>query len=208
LTPEDDLKQGFTGRTSCRLNPGRLADKKNGMFGLLLLLISFLSLSAWTGEPTFGKNDLETVFFVNKSDDRNRVDYGLRLDSECHPKPDDDALFFYWREFENSPPVRIHDAGLLDGLAYGISTQRTVQKDAHGAEYLVRIKHFDRDITIKISREVDGKCMALASMTIAKVRARLESAFVQLGKVFSVEYVELHGKRVENGVEVAERLSQ
>ena len=46
----------------------------------------------------FGPRDVETVFFVTKSSDRNRVDYGIRLSERCAPV-NDDAMFPYWRDF-------------------------------------------------------------------------------------------------------------
>jgi hypothetical protein len=46
-----------------------------------------------------------TLFFISKSDDENRVDYGMRLDSKCAPYGDE-SVFPYWREFEPLPPVR------------------------------------------------------------------------------------------------------
>jgi len=81
----------------------------------------------------FGSHDIETVFFISKSDDRNRVDYGMRLTEHCAPM-NDDAVFPYWREFENSPPVRTHSLGMLEYVPYGFSEQRLVHRTLTGGD--------------------------------------------------------------------------
>jgi hypothetical protein len=67
--------------------------------------------SARAGDPSFDANDIETLFFIAKSDDRNRVDYGMRLDKHCAPVGEA-PVFPYWREFEPPPPVRTKPWGL------------------------------------------------------------------------------------------------
>ena len=67
---------------------------------LILLAISGAEES---GDPAWGPHDIQTVFFFSKSDDKNRVDYGLRLDANCRPVGEE-PLFPYWREFESEPP--------------------------------------------------------------------------------------------------------
>jgi hypothetical protein len=48
----------------------------------------------------FAPPDVRSVFFIAKSQNRNQVHYGIRLDRECNPigtRP----VFAYWRMFEN-----------------------------------------------------------------------------------------------------------
>jgi hypothetical protein len=73
----------------------------------------------------FGANDLPTLFFIAKSDDRNRVDYGMRLDSRCAPYGDE-PVFPYWREFEPPPPVRTRSMGSVvpSAMAMGVPATR------------------------------------------------------------------------------------
>ena len=87
--------------------------------------------NALAGEPKFGRNDLETLFFVSKSDDHNRVDYGMRLDDHCAPVGDE-PVFPYWREFEPPPPVRTKPMGAFSKMGYGISTQRVLRRTETG----------------------------------------------------------------------------
>src|SRR5215510_9294156 len=95
--------------------------------------------SAPANEPRFGANDLETLFFISKSDDKNRVDYGMRLDSRCAPSGEE-PVFPYWREFEPPPPVRTKPMSAFSKMGYGISTQRVVRRTAAGGETTIKLK--------------------------------------------------------------------
>src|SRR5450432_4841953 len=92
---------------------------------LLFAVVFFSPGDARADAMQFGAHDIETVFFISKSDDRNRVDYGIRLNDHCAPV-NDEAVFPYWREFENSPPVRTHSLGIFEYVPYGFSEQRLV----------------------------------------------------------------------------------
>jgi hypothetical protein len=160
-------------------------------------------------EPAFYRFDVPTVFFISKSDDRNRVDYGIRLDERCAPTKDD-AVFPYWREFENSPPVRVHPLGVFEFIPYGISEQRTLRKVATGGVHFLKLRQFDKTpITILTRREVDGRCSSQARALINGKEAELTFVYVKLGKggiTPSVDFVDVHGKDLDTGQEVSERL--
>jgi hypothetical protein len=160
-------------------------------------------------EPKFQRFDVETVFYISKSDDHNRVDFGIRLDERCVPK-NDDAVFQYWREFEKAPPVRTHGLGAFDFIAYGISEQRVLRKTPTGAVHFIRLRQFPKtpiDIVTKL--EADGHCSTQALWTINGKESGLTYVFVQLAKggIFpSVDFVDVHGRDLETGHEVTERL--
>src|ERR1022692_4639671 len=111
-------------------------------------LVSFVVLTtsgdARADTMQFGPHDVETVFFISKSDDHNRVDYGIRLNDHCAPVGDD-AVFPYWREFEH-PPVRTHSLGVFEYVPYGFSEQRLVHRTPTGGDQLVRLKQLERPI--------------------------------------------------------------
>lgn len=173
----------------------------------ILFILFILSPPARADFPNFGPYDVPTLFFINKSDDLNRVDYGLHLDSKCNPIPGDEALFFYWREFENSPPVRVHDTNFLDRIAYGIQSQHILQQRLDGTDYFVRLKKIDRDITIHIEKSGDQKCIAIAQMEIAGVpKSRLISTYVKLAGPLSVQYIEIHGIHPKTGAAIQEKI--
>jgi Domain of unknown function (DUF4833) len=171
---------------------------------LVLGVATTVTCQAAAEEVPMGPNDVPTVFFISKSDDHNRVDYGIRLDASCAPI-NDAAVFPYWREFEKAPPVRTHAIGALEVPAYGIAEQRLVQKAPDGAVYTVKLRALPRVITLTTSRGPDGKCVAVARTLVGGRHAVLLSAYVKLGGAFSIEYVDLHGTKPDGGP-VEERL--
>src|SRR5882672_7887991 len=94
-------------------------------------------------DPKFFPFDVPTVFYISKSDDHNRVDYGIHLDDRCVPA-ENDAVFPYWREFDNAPPVRVHGLGMFEYIPYGISEQRTIRKTPTGGLHFVKLRQFEK----------------------------------------------------------------
>ena len=79
--------------------------RRSLFFAPLLLTVATVAGDARADAVPFGAHDVATIFFISKSDDHNRVDYAIHLDAHCVPVHDD-AMYFYWREFEKAPPVR------------------------------------------------------------------------------------------------------
>jgi len=158
-------------------------------------------------EIRFGASDIPTVFYISKSDGRNRVDYGMRLNDSCAPI-NNDAVFPYWRDFEHSPPVRTHALGMFARLGYGISEQRLVHGGKPDAAYEVRLKQFkQRPVWITSKRDADGHCRSLARCAIAGLRfAELLSIYVKLAGPLSVEYIIVKGRNLETGKLIEERV--
>jgi hypothetical protein len=173
-----------------------------------LLAASVIPGSAVAGDTDFGPNDLPTVFYISKSDDKNRVDYGIRLDGRCAPTKDD-AVWPYWREFENAPPVRIHPLGTFEYVPYGISEQRSIRKTLNGGIHMMKLRQFDKtQIGIVTKKEADGHCSSQARAIINGKESELTYIYVKLGKgglTPSVEYVDVHGKDLDTGAEITER---
>lgn len=165
------------------------------------------SKAAHADEIKFGANDIPTAFFISKSDDKNRVDYGLRLDASCVPV-NDDALFPYWREFEKSPPVRTHGLGMLEYVPYGVSSQKLTKKLSNGAEYTVELKQFSRGILIVTKKESDGKCSATSYAKINGKTAQFVSVFAKLAGAMSVDYIDIFGKALDTNADVTERIKK
>lgn len=174
----------------------------------VIAVLSVVTASqAWANDPDFGPHDVATVFFFSKSDDKNRVDYGLRLDEKCQPAGGE-PLFPYWREFE--PPAdpagtKTHSLKFYEYAGYGVSEQ-TVKKLDGKAEMAVKLKAFPREIVITIERSTEGKCVVTPRAVIAATpNVELVSAFIKLKSGWSVEYVEVKG-RDSKGRNLAERL--
>ncbi len=174
-----------------------------------LALAAFSAPASAAGGVQFGPSDIPTVFFISKSDDNNRVDYGMRLTARCAPV-NNDAVFPYWREFENSPPVRTKPLGAFAHLGYGIAEQRLVRGGHPDAAYLVRLKQFrQRPVWITTSLNASGQCQARARVAIAAVPfAELSSIFVKLAGPLSVEYILLKGRDPVTGKSVEEKLTR
>jgi hypothetical protein len=170
------------------------------------LAIGALPRVVLAGDPNFGANDLETLFFISKSDDKNRVDYGMRLDTRCAPYRDE-PVFPYWREFEPPPPVRTKPMNAFSKMGYGISVQKVLQRKASGGELAIRLKQVDRTIYVTTSRGADGRCSALVRTKIGNVEhAELVSIFVKLSGPLSVSYIDIKGKDLATGKTIEERL--
>jgi hypothetical protein len=157
-------------------------------------------------DPSFGPHDVETLFSIAKSDDRNRVDYGMRLGADCAPTGQD-PVFPYWREFERSPPVRTKPMGVFARMGYGISSQRTLRRTPTGAEHAIRLKQVDRLLFITTTKGADGRCSALVRIKIADVEyAELRSIYVKLSGSLSVAYIDIRGQNLATGQLLEERL--
>jgi hypothetical protein len=188
------------------IRPGAL---HTGFFGAFLVASLAGVSDARAGQPPFGRFDVRTVFFISKSDDHNRVDYGIHLDEHCVPTGQD-AVYFYWREFEKAPPVVVHTPGMFDFVGYGISEQKALLKAANVGVYLVKLRQLPTlRIQIITSQAADGHCTAQARAVVGGKDRELMFAYVMLergGFTPSVAYVDVHGKDLETGEEVIERL--
>ncbi len=148
---------------------------------------------------------VSSVFFVAKSENKNQVHYGVRLDASCAPAGSQ-PVFAYWRMLEHGPtatePLLSREQG-----AYGIAEQHVLERSQEGGRVLVRLGALpDRPIAVETSRR-DGVCHADATMVIGGSRASLTRVFAQLRWPFGVDYLELSGRSLSDGRVVRERLS-
>ncbi len=158
-------------------------------------------------EPKFGPNDIQTLFYISKSDDKNRVDYGLRLDANCLPVGDD-PVFPYWRELEDAPPERTHPLKFFEYAAYGVVGVKSSRTE-HGADISLKLKPLSRQLIVSTGKGPDGKCRAVVRTTIADVQgAELKSAYIKLKYGWTVDYVDVFGKHPVTGADISERLRQ
>jgi Domain of unknown function (DUF4833) len=158
-------------------------------------------------EPPFGPFDVQTVFYIDKSNDKDRVDYGMRLDQHCVPTGDD-AVFPYWRELEHAPPVRSHELSFLQYQAYGFSEQHTLKKERTGGQYMIRLKQVDRPIVIVTTQVERGYCAATAYTTVLGVKnAQLDHIFVKVAGLMSADWIDVYGLHPKTGAELVERMT-
>jgi hypothetical protein len=175
--------------------------------GLAALSVLAPATPALATEIQFGAHDVRTTFFISKSDDKNRVDYAIRLDANCAPVGDD-AVFPYWRVFENAPPIRIKGLSFMDKIPYGIAEQRVVSRTASGGEYSLRLKQFDRLIVITTKKDANGGCSAVSRTPINGAMSQLVSVFAKLAGFASVDYIDVFGKNLQSGADIKERVKR
>ena len=159
-------------------------------------------------KPPFGPFDVQTAFYISKSNDKDRVDYGMRLDQHCAPL-NEDTVFPYWRELEHAPPVRSHPITFFQNFAYGFSDQHLVSRSTSGGQYRVQLKQVERPIVIVTAKDEAAHCMATAYATIQGVpNAKLDHIFVKVAGSMSADYVDVFGSNPKTGAALVERLKQ
>jgi hypothetical protein len=169
---------------------------------LVTCAIASTIAAAASAQVAFAPSDVATVFFISKSDDRNRVDYGIRLDRECRPRPAD-AMVVYWREFEGASGGRVtHGLNVFEGPVYGVASEDRSQ----GAALVVEIRALRaRPISVRAQRGPSGECTAEATASISGVPARLHHIHVTLGsRPGSVAWIEIVGDALEGGRALSE----
>ncbi len=156
--------------------------------------------------PTIGPHDVATVFYISKSDDRNRVDYGVHLDASCAPVGRD-PVFAYWRRFEPGQE-RFGDLNFLDQTAYGVERQEVGTPDATGTWIRVLLRALSsRPIQVRIQRGPAG-CTGAALLDIRGRDAILDHVFVQLGGPASIDHLMIRGEERLSGQPVHERVDR
>jgi hypothetical protein len=170
-----------------------------------LCALALVAGTAYADPIAFGPTDVPTVFYIAKSNNRDRVDYGLRLDASCHPTASD-ATFPYWRDLEKEP-VSVHTMGMLAKMAYGFAAQKTEhQPDGAVVQRLV-LKQMDRPIWVTTAKGEDGHCKAVAWTKIGGVeRAELISIYVKLAGALSVDYIDVKGRNRTTGEVLTEHI--
>lgn len=147
---------------------------------------------------------VRSVFFIAKSENKNQVHYGVRVDAQCRVKGSE-PVYGYWRDLEEGPQVT---SKLLaqEQPAYGVTRPRKIENGAQGGKVLFGLRGFpDRSITIQTFAH-DGECKAWAMTEIKKTPAILRSLYVELGFLFSIDYVILRGVRIGDGGPVQEKV--
>jgi len=145
------------------------------------------------------------VFSIAKSENRNQVQYGIRVDARCAPAGPA-PVSAYWRMLEKGPA---QTAPLLarEVSAYGLARQEVLASDANGgrlAAVLRALPH--RPLDIVTSRGPDGTCRALATTSIAGAPAHLFNVYVRL-KWDGVDYLLLQGWSIDGTRVVREKIT-
>jgi hypothetical protein len=180
------------------VNLGRPA----GIATAMALLASIVASGARAGATD--SSEVASVFFVAKSENKNQVHYGIRLDSRCAPIGDR-PVFAYWRMFERGPgatePLLPIELG-----AYGVAEQHVLSQGVAGGSVRVMLGALrDRPIVIE-TRADRGGCTASALTNVAGAQASLWSVYVRIKWPFGVDSLTLTGRATDDARIVEEKI--
>jgi hypothetical protein len=200
-----DMPRGHTQShpDGCRTRPGRRVRAAcAALVGAALLLQVTPVASA--PEPIDAGRPLTSVFFIAKSENRNQVHYGVRVDANCRPKGKR-PVYAYWRDLEDGPkatsPILKHELP-----AYGINRPHWIKQYDDGGRMRISLRGFPERPLILETYQRDARCRARALTKIKDQSALLRSIYVALGFLFSVDYVVVHGLRVADGRPIQEKM--
>ncbi len=170
----------------------------------IVALVAALRPSDVRATPQIGSHDVATLFYIAKSDDRNRVDYGVQLDAACAPIGDA-PLYAYWRRFEPGQP-RFGDLNLFDAAAYAIASQEVRVRETTGSWIEFRVRSLTTRRLLALVRRDGERCTGVAQTTIDGQEAILHDVFVELDGPMSIREVVLRGQARVSGQPVIERM--
>jgi hypothetical protein len=173
---------------------------------LLALLAALLVVRVVRGGGVAAASHVvQSVFFVAKSENKNQVHYGIRLDEACVPAGES-PVFAYWRMLEHGPlstePLLVREVP-----AYGLQKQH-VMRDERGGRVFTTLNALPKRMIVIESAPDERTCMVRAKTIIDGIPASLASVFVQLRWPFGVDHLVLAGHAIEDGRFVRERISQ
>ena len=174
---------------------------------VVYLIVATILASAHSGfaDPTASREppDPKSVFLVAKSENKNQVHYGVRLDESCnvvgtHP------LYGYWRMLENKG--EIEPILSREVRAYGIDPAQRIEKTGDTTTIYARMNAIpDRVLRVTVTRAA-GRCEARATMSIAGADAHLRLIYIRLAWPFGVDYILLRGSRMTDGRAIEEKI--
>jgi hypothetical protein len=163
-----------------------------------------LAAGAARALPSIGARDVATLFYVAKSDDRNRVDYGVHLDASCAPLGDA-PIYAYWRRFEPGQEP-LGDLNVFDQRVYGIERQSVRVREPNGSWIELALRALPaRRILVLVQRAGD-RCIGAAQTQLRGRDAVLDHVFVQLAGPASIDHVMIRGEDILRGEPVFERI--
>jgi hypothetical protein len=138
------------------------------------------------------------LFSISKSENKNQVQFALRLDASCAPVGEA-PVFAYWRMLEQGPTAT---EGLLDREqpAYGIASQAVeARRDGYSAVRMT-LRAFPRmPLLVESRRAPEGTCSATVRTPIDGVDANLFNVHVVLRWPFGVARLLVTGWAVADG---------
>jgi hypothetical protein len=170
------------------------------------VLVGLASLVTAARADTPSRGGMVPVLSIAKSENKNQVQYVIRLDDGCAPVGAA-PVSAYWRMLEDGPtktaPILSREV-----RAYGLASQTISSRDKSGGTVRVVLNALPRrPMTVETSRGSDGACRALAVLPIAGTLSHLFNVYVHL-KWDGVDYVLLRGWSMDGSRLVSERISE
>lgn len=168
----------------------------------LVVSLATLLMGAETTPVRLPSTSVNSVFHIEKSENKNQVHYAITVDERCRPVGET-PVRGYWREYEEGPTV-VDVLQKHQQRAYGVTEARVTRSDDGGDVKLAMRALPDRPLRIATFRE-GARCRARAYTPIKGQPAVLTSIYVEIG-FLSVDYLIMRGIRVSDGAEVQERV--
>jgi hypothetical protein len=147
--------------------------------------------------------DPKSVFLVAKSENRNQVHYGVRLDGACNVVGAE-PLYGYWRMLENKG--EIEPILSREVRAYGLNPVQRIERNGDATTIYARMNAIpDRVLRVTVTRTGE-RCEARATTSIAGSDAQLRLIYIRLSWPFGVDYVLLRGSRLVDGHSIEEKI--
>ncbi len=148
---------------------------------------------------------VQSIFHIAKSENRNQVHYAVHVDAACKPIGPQ-PIYGYWRDLERGPTAT---SPLLDHeqRAYGVNVPRSMRQLPGGTEIKISLRGFpERPLVVQVFRSA-GRCVARTYTQIQMQPALLRSIYIDLGFLFSINYVIVRGARVLDGKPIEEKVN-
>lgn len=170
------------------------------------------ALVALLGAPQSGRAEQATpaafdvpLFTISKSENRNQVQYVVRVDEHCAPLTDA-PVWAYWRMMELGPTKTAPLLG-REQPAYGMAAQWMLERGAEGGKIRVVLRALpSRPIEIQTGRSATGTCMATSTVLISGGLAHLFGVYAKLKWPIGVDYLLVQGWSLDGTHVVTERV--
>jgi hypothetical protein len=170
-----------------------------------IVAASLTSAQSGWADPTAPREarDPRSVFLIAKSENKNQVHYGVRLDEACNVMGAN-PVYGYWRMLENNG--EIEPILSREVRAYGIDPVQRIEKTGAITTVHARMNAIpDRMIRVTVTRAA-GRCEARATTSIAGNEANLRFIYIRLSWPFGVDYILLRGWRLIDGHSIEEKI--
>jgi hypothetical protein len=167
--------------------------------GAFVLAGNFVAVDVHGGPAT----DVDSVFFIAKSENRNQVHYGIHLDSTCTPVGAN-PVHAYWRM--NEKGGAIEPLLPIEEQVYGLDSPQYVVHEGDNSRVTLRVRGIaSRVVTIHVGPGPEG-CRAVGFVEMKGTLARLTWVYLKTRWPGGIEYVLIRGRRSGTGEPIEERV--